>query len=351
MSNGDIVGMTPEQLQLMNRVLAGDSELDSTPQQVVQQPIDENQDRNEEYTELEEIEESEIEQTASDVINSIRHLATITSQNIMGESINVPFFDREEFDNTFHITHDPNIIIPESTEVVEQEVFVEPRFNRFKDATWFPKEDTYTLIGGAGGIGGWLVLFLSRAGFKCYVYDFDTVEIHNLGTQFFRQSDIGKYKVDSLSQTVKIFTDEDINTFNEPYDENSLTDLYVFSAFDNMKARQDMFSTWLKDNQGNPDAIFLDGRLLMEQLTIYCIRGDDTTRISEYQQSHLFNDSEVAEEPCTMKQTSHTAAMIASMMLGFFTNHLSNRKMGVKAMLVPFRYEFLVQMGVVDIIR
>ncbi len=41
-----------------------------------------------------------------------------------------------------------------------------PQHNRFKDAPWYAKEDVNVLIGGAGGIGSWLTLFLSRANFK-----------------------------------------------------------------------------------------------------------------------------------------------------------------------------------------
>ena len=68
-------------------------------------------------------------------------------------------------------------------------------YNRFKEAPWFlsvPEEEKAVIhystinIGGAGGIGSWTALFLSRAGFYTYVQDFDTIETHNIGGQFFR---------------------------------------------------------------------------------------------------------------------------------------------------------------------
>lgn len=53
--------------------------------------------------------------------------------------------------------------------------------SRFKDAPWFPKHDELCMVGGAGGIGSWLCYFLTKIGFKIHLYDFDTVEDHNLG--------------------------------------------------------------------------------------------------------------------------------------------------------------------------
>lgn len=51
--------------------------------------------------------------------------------------------------------------------------------------------------------------------------------------------------------------------------------------------------------------IFIDGRLTAEQMQIFCVTPK---YISKYKE-HLFDDSEVEDAPCTMKQTSHSAAM------------------------------------------
>ena len=45
---------------------------------------------------------------------------------------------------------------------------------------------------GCGALGSWLVLFLLKMGFKnIYVYDFDTIEEHNLPNQAFLEKQIG----------------------------------------------------------------------------------------------------------------------------------------------------------------
>ena len=210
--------------------------------------------------------------------------------------------------------------------------------DRFKDAPWFSTARVHCLVGGAGGIGSWLALLISRAGFYPEVHDFDIIEAHNIGGQLYSKSDIGKYKVDALKETVKLFSDMDISVSTEKMDENSTTSNYVFSAFDNMKARKDMFEVWHRENKGDPNSIFIDGRLLMEQMQIYCVTPSTADR---YREEALFDDNEVEVEACTLKQTSHSAAMIASLMVGFFTNHITNVRKG-KIREVPFYHEYYI---------
>lgn len=225
--------------------------------------------------------------------------------------------------------------------------------SRFKDAPWFPKEDNYCIVGGAGGIGSWLSLLLSRAGFLPIVYDFDIIELHNVGGQFFSVEEAESCtvpKVKALQKHIKSFANTDIIAINEKYTKDSMSHHYVFSGFDNMQARKDMFEVWKKyvakwqddvkggSAPGEIVPIFIDGRLLMEQLTIFCVTPDNIEKYEE----HLFDDKDVPPEPCTLKQTSHSAAMIASHMVGFFTNHFGNNMVGEKDRTVPFQWEYFI---------
>ena len=239
----------------------------------------------------------------------------------------------------------------------------EEHSSRFKDAPWFPKEETNVIVGGAGGIGSWLTLLLSRAGFYPVVYDFDVLEGHNLAGQLYTQKDaeIGALKVDALKGLCKQFADTDITVMAEKYTKDSMSHNYVFSAFDNMQARKDMFAAWkeyvkeweefksLADisketNVNLAEPIFIDGRLTAEQMQIFCVTPD---LIAEYEK-HLFDDSEVEDAPCTMKQTSHSAAMIASHMVGFFTNHMTNNAVKDKDRTVPFYWEYFIPINYIN---
>lgn len=222
---------------------------------------------------------------------------------------------------------------------------MEQQYNRFKDAPWFPKENESVMIGGTGGIGSWLTLFLARAGFKPIVYDFDVIEEHNTGGQLFRMSDVGKLKINALADIIKEFGNDQISVFNQRINQNSPVHHFMFSAFDNMQARRDLFDVWKKSiPESLVTPIFIDGRLEMEQMQVYCVTPD---RIEEYEAT-LFNDSEVEDAPCTMKQTSHAAAMIATLMTSFFTNHMVNIYERERVREIPFYHEFFIPLAMTN---
>ena len=239
----------------------------------------------------------------------------------------------------------------------------ETHSSRFKDAPWFPKEETAIIVGGAGGIGSWLSLLLSRAGFYPIVYDYDRLEEHNLAGQLYTKLDAenNTLKVDALKGLCKNFADTDITVMNERYTKDSMSHHYVMSAFDNMQARKDMFEAWCdyvrewqeengilditKEIEGDIDIpIFIDGRLTAEQMQIFCVTPKN---ISKYKE-HLFDDSEVEDAPCTMKQTSHSAAMIASHMVGFFTNHMTNNAEKDITRVLPFLWEYFIPLNYIN---
>ena len=179
------------------------------------------------------------------------------------------------------------------------------------------------------------------------MYDFDTLEEHNLAGQLYPKEEATKFlpKVEVLKKVIKDYADTDIDINNEKFTDESMGHHYMFSAFDNMEARKSMFKVfseyveeWKKDEEDKNEPIFIDGRLTAEQLTIYCVTPD---KIEAYKE-HLFDDSEVEEAPCTLKQTSHSAAMIASHMVGFFTNHYTNNVVGDKDRNLPFRWEYFI---------
>tara|TARA_R110002050_G_scaffold57833_5_gene130067 strand:+ start:1508 stop:2242 length:735 start_codon:yes stop_codon:yes gene_type:complete len=230
----------------------------------------------------------------------------------------------------------------------------EVRHSRFKGAPWYTEDlgDTNVTIGGAGGIGSWLAFFLYKIGVAVRIVDTDRLEEHNLGGQLMSAHNLGGYKVDAVRNMIQL-TEANSYVSNFYGEKDWITEEYrlrtdhVFSGFDNMTARKALFNAWVKkcfelgDEEYTPkpgyEPIFIDGRLEMEQIQIFTITNH--AQIVKYRAEHLFDDEEVEEAACTMKQTSHTAAMIGAKMTAIYTNFLSNLNTGANSRTVPFYYE------------
>jgi len=197
---------------------------------------------------------------------------------------------------------------------------------RFSSLDWAEKvKDLNILIIGAGGIGSWTTLLLSRAGFKSItIVDDDSVEVINLGGQFYSMEDISTPKVFALNEATKLYSNYPLKAIIAkftaieserfiPRVNNSVLNMgsydIVIGALDNMTARQQLFSAW-KVN-GKSDSVFIDGRLLAEVFQIFTMEHKDSVHIEKYEKEYLFGDEEVEEVSCTSKATSYYGAGIA----------------------------------------
>jgi molybdopterin/thiamine biosynthesis adenylyltransferase len=200
--------------------------------------------------------------------------------------------------------------------------------NRFKGLPWYSNKEEISILG-AGGIGSWLSLALSRQGHTLHITDFDKVELHNLGGQLFSIKDIGNNKAYSVSNMLKYLTPENSNNLFS-YDQKITEDEGIiaqvcFSCFDNMASRKLAFVRWVEECKASEDdklKVFIDGRLLAEEFQIYTVKYNEVD-IDRYVKT-LFNDDEIPDEDCTAKATSHCSMMIASLMTASLNNLSSN---------------------------
>lgn len=203
--------------------------------------------------------------------------------------------------------------------------------NRFRDLEWYG-EKKVIIIGGVGGIGSWLSLFLARMGHELFIYDHDYIEEVNLGGQLYSNKHIGIKKTQGVIENCRIFAPGAIVRGYSLYERDSFSAPIMFSAFDNMAARKLMFTNWCEEEERE---IFIDGRLGPEYFEIYCVQKGQ----EEDYRNTLFNDDEVPDLPCSAKATTHAGAMIASMMTGLLTNYITNSKFG-DIREVPFKTQF-----------
>jgi len=221
--------------------------------------------------------------------------------------------------------------------------------NNFKDAVWYEKSRTaYMVVLGAGGIGSNTVFNLARTlPASVHVVDFDLVEEHNVGTQFFHLKDLGQRKVSALKQRLdnhwampgtiysyetKI-TEESVSTFYAPI---------IIAAFDNMEARKIAFDHW--KSQDNRE-LFIDGRLRANQYEVFSVvKGSE----EKYEET-LFLDEDIPTEPCTFKQTAHVGMMIGTRITALIVNYLSNKYSDTPIYSVPFHFKELLELCHVEI--
>lgn len=206
---------------------------------------------------------------------------------------------------------------------------------RFRDADWYNPGLEMT-VGGAGNVGSWLCLFLARQECNIYLYEYDHIDELNMAGQLFKISDIGKTKAESVLNLINEYTTGKLNPLGKFSDVSPVTNT-VFSAFDSMKARKELFQAWKKLEDRK---IFIDARTSMENGQIFCVLPG---REEEYEKT-LFDDKDVEELPCNLKSTSHCGAIIAGLMVSVFNNYTSNIKHNLDIRETPFKFEYDLQL-------
>ena len=181
------------------------------------------------------------------------------------------------------------------------------------------------------------------------LYDDDIVETGNLSGQLFSRLDVNKTKVGAIESL--------ISKYNEHYCVHGIPSRFtecteagdiMMCGFDNMEARKVFFRSWLShvyslSEEKRKECLFLDGRLSMNVLQVFCITGDDSYSIQKYSESYLFDDADADETICSMKQTTYMACMIGSIMTNLFVNFVANLTDPVLPYDLPFFTEYDAQ--------
>ena len=159
---------------------------------------------------------------------------------------------------------------------------------------------------GCGGIGSWTTLLLAKTGFhNITVFDDDIVEEHNVASQFFKESDLGKLKRVALRDNVLEQTGITVLTKENMFERN-IDEGIVIIAVDSMEIRIELEELFHDKN-----VYIIDGRMGGLQLEIYC---DEANRYKET----LCDPGEVEHDLCTAKAISFNCAVIG----GFITNYV-----------------------------
>jgi len=207
--------------------------------------------------------------------------------------------------------------------------------NRVRFSGIFDLSRTHVTVIGTGGIGSYLCHGLAKSGVASLtIFDDDVVDDENVGTQFYRASDIGISKVAATCQSILQYSpDTTVYPFSKrvTFDED-FTNQIMISAVDSIKSRQDI---WRAILHMYPSEMpwYIDTRMAAEELQFYCINEE---RANTYDELLMELDEEdVPDLPCTEKATSYTG-MIAG---GVATNMVRRIAMGMD---VPMIYQYFL---------
>ncbi len=158
------------------------------------------------------------------------------------------------------------------------------------------KDDARIHIVGCGSVGSTLAENLARCGVtKMTLWDFDTVEAHNIVNQMFRQEDVGKPKVEALKDILMDINPEiKGNVELKPKGwEGKLMSGYIFLCVDNIELRR----TIVEKHMDSPyvKAVF-DFRTLLESAQHYAADWSDYKMKQDLLKSMQFSHEEAAEE-------------------------------------------------------
>lgn len=227
---------------------------------------------------------------------------------------------------------------------------------RFSGAEWFNEiQNKGVSIIGLGGIGSWLALFMSRLKLA-YIYgmDMDRVERVNLAGQLYPTNSVGEKKTEAIRRVIYQFNESRPSIYMTSLEFTADTNIPIVSTYtsvknmmlglDSITARRTVFNKWKQSVSGESEEfIFIDGRLTADKWQIFAIPSKDKKKMEEYEKEWLFPQSEAQALPCSFKQTTYMAAMIASYMCNLFVNFIAESTKPLVPYSIPFMTEFDAQ--------
>lgn len=219
--------------------------------------------------------------------------------------------------------------------------------NLSKSYEWFQPESVNERIHiiGCGSVGSTIAELLSRFGLtKISLYDFDTVEPHNIVNQMFTSKDIGKLKVNAVADMLKDINPEigtDLKTFDKGYMTQKLSG-YVFLCVDNIELRRQIAESYKHSNYIK--AMF-DVRTRLTDAQHYAADWSDKKMVENFLRSMDFSHDEATEEtPVSACNIALSVAPTVRLICNYAVSNFINFSLGkdIKKFIQVDAFEFLL---------
>jgi hypothetical protein len=162
-------------------------------------------------------------------------------------------------------------------------------------------------IVGLGGIGSPTALILAKMGCQALrLYDFDTVEPHNIPCQLYGPNSVGENKAHALATILDGLAGIDgrMTATARAIDAENPLDVspIVVSAVDSMAGRKLL---WEQVKASPVSRLFIDSRMGAEMGRLLAVNLLDSKHAPWYDET-LYSDSEALQEPCTARAIAYT---------------------------------------------
>lgn len=182
-----------------------------------------------------------------------------------------------------------------------------------------------TLVIGVGAVGCAVALQLAKLGLNFTIADDDYIAEHNVANQvLFGTEDVGKSKVKTVSDRLRMLTGANITALHERISEKNQLRGYavIFVCVDSMAQRMSLF----KQTLGLQVHTYVEGRMGAREGATYLFNPSDIFERKLYSDT-LYSDDDVAVDTGKCGVTPSvvsTAALTASYMVWLFISQTMN---------------------------
>lgn len=163
---------------------------------------------------------------------------------------------------------------------------------------------------GVGATGSYNVLFLSSVGFdKVHVWDFDDVEIHNMGGQLYGPSHIDRPKVECIVELLENMKGAKLIAHPEKWEGQRLRGV-VICGIDSMEGRKALWEHCKR--RMIQVKMFVDTRIGAQNAMILSVIPSDPKSVARYEET-LYTDKDAAPLPCTQRGVSDINGIVGGL--------------------------------------
>jgi len=176
--------------------------------------------------------------------------------------------------------------------------------------------ETAASVIGVGAIGRQVALQLAAIGVRrMNLIDHDTVELTNVTSQGYWQTDVGLAKVQATREAIaRIDLEIEVDSICDRYRPRMVLGSAVFCCVDSIDTRAAIWRS-----AGNSCQFWADGRMLGEVIRV--LTAADCAARGHYSTT-LFPGSEAQQGRCTSRSTIYSASIAAGLMVHQFTRWL-----------------------------